>query len=354
MTDYNDPAQQGAPAPQPEGAPAAQPGAAQQPAPAAQPQGVPAGAAATPPQGAYQQPGYQAQPGPGAAPGGPGAPVPPQPQSPYGAAPVPPQPQPVEPRPVYAEGCVKAALNDLTASEGWKGRMVLLGLIGCVPILNFVVYGYGLNWSREVPFGAKTPMPRQMVSGRNFEIGFYYFVIALVVGLVVGIASAIVGWVPLLGWAAALALMLFSAMFTPLLGTRMAMMGSLGEGFQVGRAWDVLKRNWTGLLAAGVLPDLVVGLVLLVVGVLFMGIGFAGMIGPLMALSSGATAGSAAMAVGSMGIIGFVLVLVWYVLCAAGSAMATIVSLRAVAHWVGRYAPEWAADAWRAVQTPRY
>ena len=36
------------------------------------------------------------------------------------------------------------------------------------------------------------------------------------------------------------------------------------------------------------------------------------------------------------------------------TAMATIVSLRAVAHWVGRYAPEWAADAWRAVQTPRY
>lgn len=320
-----------------------------QPMPGSQPQGAPTAAQqpGCPAPGAANaaQPGYQAQAQPG-----PGAPVPPQPQSPYGAAPVPPQPQPVEPRPVYAEGCVKAAWRDVTASEGWKGRMVLLGLIGCVPILNFVVYGYGLNWAREVPFGAKTPLPRQMVSGRNFEYGFYYFLIALVLGLVCGIASAIVGWVPLIGWVAAIALMLLAIMLEPLLGTRMAMMGSLGEGFQIGHAWTALKRNWTSLLAASVLPSLIAWAVMMVLGTLFLAVGLAGIAGPLLALGSGYGSSAAAAAVGGMGILGLLLVLVWYVVGAATTAIAMVVTLRAVAHWVGRNAPEWAADAWRASQ----
>ena len=309
------------------------------PAPEAQPQSAPGAPA--------QQPGCQAQ---AQAQPGPGAPVPPQPQSPYGAAPVPPQPQPVEPRPVYAEGCVKAAWRDVTSSEGWKGRMVLLGLIGCVPILNFVVYGYGLNWSREVPFGAKTPLPRQMVSGRNFEYGFYYFLLMLVIGLACGVVSAVGGWVPLIGWLAAVALMLFASMLEPLLGTRMAMMGSLGEGFQAGRAWTVLKRNWTSLLGASVLPSLIVWAVMMVLGTLFVAVGLVGFVGPLVALGSGYGSAAAAAAVGGMGILGLLLVLVWYVVAAAATAIAMVVTLRAVAHWVGRNAPEWAADAWRASQ----
>lgn len=348
MTDYNDPSQQA-----PQGQPAAVPGAVPEGAVGAQPAGAagaqPAAAAGTASTGAgvpgAQQPGCQAQQ-PGV--GGPGT-VPPQPQAPWGAASQP-QPQPVQAQAMYPEGCVKAAWRDVTASEGWKGRMLLLGLIGCVPILNFVVYGYGLNWSREVPFGAKSPMPRETVTGRNFEYGFYYFIVALVAGLAAGVASAIVGWVPLLGWVAAIAVMLFVDMLIPLLTTRMAMMGSLGEGFQVGHAWTALKRNWTGLLAAAILPGLIVAAVLLVVSVLFMVVGMAAFIGPLMALGAGASSAAAAAAVGSMGIVGFLLVVVWYVLCAAGSAMATVVTLRAVAHWVGRYAPDWAADAWRAAQ----
>lgn len=325
MTDYNDPSQQA-----PQGQPASTPGAQQ---PGAQPAGsAPAGGAAQP---------------------GPGAPVPPQPQAPYAAAPVPPQPQPqpVEPQPVYAEGCLKAAWRDVSSSEGWKGRMALLGLIGCVPILNFVVYGYGLNWAREVPFGAKTAMPREMVNGRNFEYGFYYFLLMLVIGLVTGIAGAVVGWVPLIGWVAAIALALFAAMIEPLLGVRMAMMGSLGEGFQIGHAWNVLKRNWTSLLGAAVVPALIVGAVMSILGFVFMAIGLVGLMGPIMAMGSGYGSAAAAAAVGGMGLVGMLFILVWYVLCAAASAAAMVVSMRAVAHWVGRYAPEWAADAWRASQT---
>lgn len=351
MTDYNDPGQ---PTPQGQPAPTCAP---QQPAAGAPTPGAaqPAGAAA-PVGGSAQQADWQGQAPAGAAPSGwqaqPGAggTMPPQPQSPYAAAPVPPQPQPVEPQPVYAEGCLKAAWRDISSSEGWKGRMALLGLIGCVPILNFMVYGYSLNWSREVPFGAKTPLPREVVNGRNFEYGFYYFLIALVIGLVASIASAVVGWVPLIGWVAAIAIMLFAGMLETLLSVRMAMMGSLGEGFQIGHAWSVLKRNWTSLLGAAVVPNLIMGAVVSIVGFVFMAIGLVGFMGPLMALISGYGSAAVATAAGGMGLVGMLLMLVWCVLCAAGWALATVVSMRAVAHWVGRNAPEWAADAWRASQ----
>ena len=72
--------------------------------------------------------------------------------------------------------------------------------------------------------------------------------------------------------------------------------------------------------------------------------------GPLMALGSGYGSAAVAATAGGMGLVGMLLMLVWCVLCAAGWALATVVSMRAVAHWVGRNAPEWAADAWRASQ----
>ncbi|MCI8468118.1 MAG: DUF4013 domain-containing protein [Eggerthellaceae bacterium] len=330
MTEYHDQNQPGA---QP-AAPTGTSGAAQPVAPAdGQPQQP--GTSGTAPTDA--QSGYQA----------------PQPQQPH-AYQVPPQPQyqPAPAQPVYAEGCVKAAWNDVTASEGWKGRMLVLGLIGCVPILNFTVYGYGLNWSREVPFGAKTPLPRTMVNGRNFEYGFYFFLLSLVFGLVTGIASSIVGWVPLIGWVAAMALMLVCYMFETLLGLRMAMMGSLGEGFQIGKAWDVMKRNWTGLLCAAVVPTLIVGIVMTVVGVVLSIMGAIGLIGPMASLASG-YGSAAAMAAGSMGIAIVLLVIVWVLLCMGASTMALVVTFRAVGHWIGRYAPEWCTDAWRAAEMRR-
>ena len=60
------------------------------------------------------------------------------------------------PAPVYAQGCIGAAWADIKATPGYIGKLLVLGLIMCVPILNFVVLGYLLHWSREVPFGGKT------------------------------------------------------------------------------------------------------------------------------------------------------------------------------------------------------
>ena len=86
-------------------------------------------------------------------------------------APVPPAAPPPASQPVYAKGCLSAAWEDIKTTPGYVGKLVVLGLIMCVPILNFVVAGYLLHWAREVPFGGRTPMPPKYVTGKNFEYG---------------------------------------------------------------------------------------------------------------------------------------------------------------------------------------
>ena len=93
----------------------------------------------------------------------------------------------------------------MKATPNYISRLLVLGLIMCVPILNFVVAGYLLFWSREVPFGGRSLLPQKIVTGKNFEYGFYAFVLTLVVGLVGGIIGGIFGWIPFIGWVVSIA-----------------------------------------------------------------------------------------------------------------------------------------------------
>ena len=114
------------------------------------------------------------------------------------------QPAPA-PAPAYATSCLKAAWEDVKATPNYVSRLLVLGLIMCVPILNFVVAGYLLFWAREVPFGGRSLLPEKIVTGKNFEYGFYAFVLSLVVGLVGGIVGGIFGWIPFIGWVVSIA-----------------------------------------------------------------------------------------------------------------------------------------------------
>lgn len=271
-----------------------------------------------------------------------------QPQQPYGR----PQGAPVGGNPgaacgqvYYTEGCISAALADIRGSKNWFGRALVLGLINCVPVLNFFSQGYLLNWSREVPFGGKTQMPKKYFSGKNFEIGFYFFLISLVFALVVGIASAVIGWIPLIGWFAALALSFGASMFVQACSMRMAMMQQLGDGFSIGKVWQMIKRNWTGLFCAAVVPGIVAGLVISVIALIAMFLGL-GAVVPV-AMMDPYSYGSSAVAgmLGALGVVGVLAMLAIMVLCLVVEFFASLVTIRAVAHWVGRYAPEWASEA---------
>lgn len=245
----------------------------------------------------------------------------------------------------YSEGCISAALADIRGSQNWFGSALVLGLINCVPILNFVSQGYLLNWSREVPFGGKTQMPKKYFSGKNFEIGFYFFLISLVFALVVGVASALFVWIPLIGWLAVLAFSFGVSMFTQLCGMRMAMMQQLCDGFAIGKAWQMVKRNWTGLLCAAVVPSLVAGLVIGAIALVASLLGM-GAIAPMALIDPYSFGGGAAAGMlGALGLLGVLVMLVVMVICLVIEFFASLVTVRAVAHWVGRYAPEWASEA---------
>lgn len=285
----------------------------------------------------YGQPGYQQTSGQYNQYGQPSG-QPPYNQPPYGGAPYGAQ------QPIYPEGCLSAAVADLKASGSWAGKAALLGLINCVPILNFVTSGYILNWAREVPFGGRTPLPKSIVNGKNFEIGFYAFLVALVIGLVSAVASGILAFIPLIGWIAIIALSFFLAMIEVLSFTRIGMTQQLGEGFKVGAIFSVIKRNWTGLLCAAVVPQLIVGFVISIVWtiavILMLPALFTG-IGALLSYSTLEIAGALLAAFGAMGIFGIVVFLIAWVVTFMLMAVAQIISYRAVAHWVGRYASEW-------------
>ena len=53
--------------------------------------------------------------------------------------------------PVYKHGCLAQAWDDITESEGWAKRILLLGLVNLVPVLNFFVQGFAMQWARQLP-----------------------------------------------------------------------------------------------------------------------------------------------------------------------------------------------------------
>ena len=55
--------------------------------------------------------------------------------------------------------------------------------------------------------------------------------------------------------------------------------------------------------------------------------------------------GAAAGMLGALGLLGVLVMLVVMVICLVIEFFASLVTVRAVAHWVGRYAPEWASEA---------
>lgn len=259
---------------------------------------------------------------------------------------VPPAPQP-QPQPVYAKGCIAAAWADIKETPGYVGKLVILGLIMCVPVLNFAALGYLLWWSREVPFGGRSPMPSAYVTGKNFEFGFYAFVISLVVGLVTGVAGMIVGWIPLLGWIAYMVLMLAASVVVFLMQMRMIMGCTIGDGFKLKDVWEVAKRNWGQLLLVTLVPGIVVGAIVsvlaFVVVLVALLVGFGGALPSLMASSAAGTLSASdvlvpAVAVAVPTLVGILIV---YVLACIAEMVAQALTVRGLGHWVARYAPEW-------------
>lgn len=261
---------------------------------------------------------------------------------------------------VSARGCFGSAWDDLKGTPGWFGKVALMALIDLVPILNFVNVGYGLNWGRDVAFGKREPLQGKIVTGDNFKLGFFVFVIALVAGLIFGIEGALLGIIPIIGVLAGLALSIFGGMFLNLAFMRTALFGALGEGFAVSKLFEGYKRNLGTLFCVTFVPGLIAGCIATLIALVFSLI-----IGTIVGVDALSLVGRNAMPLGRYGYYGnygydyyglgalmggsavilllLVLVMLYGIMLAG--RFCGLVTCRALGHYVVRFVPEWTNEA---------
>lgn len=251
-------------------------------------------------------------------------------------------------KPVYAQGCLGAAWKDITSSEGWFKKILLLGLIMCVPILNFYVYGYCMRWARQLVLGKIDKMPKKIFEEGNFSQGFYALVWTLVVGLVVGIVSAFLGWIPILGFLVTICLSLFTTMFSMIGVMRLAISKNLGKAFDIAEDWRGFTKNFGSLFCASVVPQLTLLIpifvgALLIVPFAIMAVGAT----PLysMSVSYSASGLEAAMAVLSILVMLLPAFLIYFVVICICEGFVYVWTYRAVGHYVARELPDWSSIA---------
>lgn len=247
---------------------------------------------------------------------------------------------------LYRKGCLAAAWDDIIQTKGWFGKILLLGLVSCVPILNFFVLGYAMRWSRQLFLGRVEPMPQQIFGSRMFVNGFFAFVFMLVVSICLSICGFILDFIPILGVIAYLALALFASAFEYVAVMRIAVADRLGAGFDLAQVWQTCKRNVSALCCATIVPALIIGAVtMVIVFALSLIIGLP-LLGGLFEYANSITSSyySDVQAFNLvMGVLAIMLplFLVVYIVASFISAFQHVLIMRATGHFVARYAQDW-------------
>ncbi len=275
------------------------------------------------------------------------------------------------------------AWNDVRHSSGWFGKVLLLGLVACIPVFGWiVVLGYLYGWARDIAWGVHAPLPARIFGnedGKLYSRGFFALVITFVsllvpgvirlVGMVVGGGSSLVwghmmhgarflmtgttGMGFLIGLVALVAVF-FAVPFSWVGSMRMSIYGRLSAGFQLGKIWAMTRRDSRGLARIALMAALLLAALCVVFLVLAMGVmivstlaGFlaAGGNGDLVALrSSGGMLG----VVVATGITSVVLSLcAGYVGMTAAVLVVALVT-RAMGHWMRQFD----VPAWRGQDDP--
>lgn len=263
---------------------------------------------------------------------------------------------------VYKHGCLAQAWDDITESEGWVKRILLLGLVNMVPILNFFVEGFAMQWARQLPLDKVEGMPTKIFRDGAFLQGFYAFVVALVVGIVSSVVAGVLGFVPVLGALAGLAGALLLSMFKTLSVMRIAISQNLSSGFDVKAIWKALFTNRFGkLFCATLLPGIIVGAasafvcgsVLVVFGLnsitsLVDSIQYAqqmeqmAQMNPMMQMFGYGNPWPSVVGQ-AMGLVPLFFVI--YLIAMFLAALSTVLTLRATSHYVTRYQHDWSQAA---------
>lgn len=245
----------------------------------------------------------------------------------------------------YAKGCFASAWEDVRSTDGWMKKVLLLGLIMLVPILNFFVTGYAVSWAKEIACGKRAAMPKKIFADGNFATGFFVAVLGALFVVALYVCAVLVIWIPVIGLVAICCLAVFGAMMVAVCALRIGMSGRLTAGFDFSSVWQACSGNWGALFCASIVPGFVisivgyiVALVLLFVAGLLVGINAASL--PYL---FGSAYGYTAFSAGTVVILVLFLLADLYITLTT-TALTVVVEYRAVGHWVNRTAPNWASE----------
>ncbi len=158
------------------------------------------------------------------------------------------------------------SLTYMFDDERWLNKVLIGGLIGLVPILNFALTGYALRTLKNVAAGAARPMPDWDDLGNDFVKGLLVTVAGIVYAL-----PLLIPFVPIVGliavsaiagdsggaegiqaalglgtaglWCLAVPYILLVAAWMPAATVNYAMAGDFRAFFRFSEIWGLVRRN---------------------------------------------------------------------------------------------------------------
>lgn len=187
---------------------------------------------------------------------------------------------------------IGSSFSYMFQDEDWIKKILIGGVVGLIPIVNFAAIGYMIQTIRNVRDGQALPLPEWDEFGKYFVDGLWIFLIFLVWAIPIIVVACLQG----VGTAvladassdAANALSIISACFacvtvlwglviaavSPAIMVRYAEVGEFMAGFQFSEIVDIIRANVRSYIivvllmwVAGLIASF--GVILCVIGVIF-------------------------------------------------------------------------------------
>ncbi len=264
----------------------------------------------------------------------------------------------------------RTCINDIRSSEGWFGKLCLLGLISFIPVFGqMTVSGYAYEWAHKAAWGIQDPMPKKIYGrpgSKMLRWGWFVIVITFVFALIPLIISMIGSFMNGAGSPDVVytgrgvrsigpsnpALIAAGGVFS-LIGTilaiiagifawvgciRMTIYDRLGTGLQFGKIWKMAKHDFGGLMRIFGM-SLIWGLIFGFIAGFILTIIVAITIVPVIATGAYASSSSgevAGLAIAAILFASPIFLIFAYVLCVA-QAFLSILIARAVGYWARQF-----------------
>lgn len=276
------------------------------------------------------------------------------------------------------EGVLAAAWNDIKGTPGWARKVLLLCLVGCIPILNFAVEGYALRWGRDLSFGKRENLPKEIFKKKEIVTGFRAFVLSFALGfafgfisfvlmsvvsaLLVTLASLFVGGgnysqsfngigMFILILSAAIGIVFFF-LFFPFINCsimRMTVVDYLEAGLNTPKVLAKFRASMGEAIVATIVPSLIVSAIAVVAVLLFSAIFGVALTGAVQNAYAMANRFSSPMGFAGMGLAGLMMYVALPIALMMLYTFGQLLTWRAMGHWAARNAPEWKDESDEAV-----